>query len=38
MIFEVTHIWMERLHEVVVPMIAQQMRGRLLWLNRVRVK
>lgn len=36
--FEVTHIWTDRLQDVVVPMIAQQIRGRFAWSNKVRVK
>jgi hypothetical protein len=36
--FDVTHICMDRLQHVVVPIAAQHMRGRTSWLRMVRVK
>lgn len=37
-IFEVTHICMDRLQQVVVPIAAQHMRGRASWSSRLSVK
>lgn len=36
--FEVTHICIDRLQHVVVPIAAQQIKGRASWSSRVRVK
>ena len=38
MILEVTHIYTERLQQVVVPMVAQQTSGLISWRRMVKVK